>query len=84
LAILALALGHILKGQIEARALSGAEDFAVLVAQAGVQPNLTPTDLSDGMTPERITEFDQRLHLSVFGEARVKRVKLFNERARMI
>ena len=53
LAVLAVALGHVLKRQIEARALSGAEAIAVLVAEAGVQPNLTTADVRDGMTPGR-------------------------------
>src|SRR6188472_144881 len=84
LALLAAALGHVLKRQIEARALKGAEQFAMLVARAGVQPNLTPADLRDGMTPQRIAEFDRKLQVSVFGDGRIQRVKIFNARPVMI
>ena len=48
LGILAGALALVLKGQIEARALTGAEEVGVLIARAGVQPNLTPSDCVTG------------------------------------
>ena len=70
LAVLAVALGHVLKRQIEARALSGAEDVAELVARAGVQPNLTMADLRDGMTPQRIAVFDRQMRAGVLRQTR--------------
>ncbi len=84
LALLAVALAHVLKRQIEARALSSAEEVAVLVARAGVQPNLTPADVRDGMTAQRVEEFDQRLQVSVFGDLGIQRVKIFDARPRII
>ena len=84
LAVLAVALGHVLKRQIEARALSGAEAIAVLVAEAGVQPNLTTADVRDGMTPERIAEFDGLMRAGVLGDKRVQRIKIFDAQPRMI
>ena len=84
LAILAVALAHVLKGQIEARALSSAEEVAVLVARAGVQPNLTRDDLRHGMTPQRVEELDRRLQVSVFGDLGIQRVKIFDTRPRIV
>ena len=84
LAVLAVALAHVLKGQIEARALSSAEEVAVLVARAGVQPNLTRDDLHHGMTPQRVEELDRRLEVSVFGDLGIQRVKIFDTRPRII
>ena len=84
LAVLAVALGHVLKRQIEARALSGAEDVAELVAGAGVQPNLTMADVRNGMTPQRIAEFDRRMRAGVLGDTRFQRIKIFDAQPRMI
>ena len=84
LAVLAVALGHVLKRQIEARALSGAEDVAELVARAGVQPNLTMADVRDGMTPQRIAVFDRQMRAGVLGQTRIQRIKIFDSRPRMI
>ena len=84
LTVLAVALGHVLKRQIEARALAGAEEVAELVAAAGVQPNLTMADVRNGMTPQRIAEFDRRMRAGVLGDTRFQRIKIFDARPRMI
>src|SRR5918996_5041317 len=84
LVILAAALAQVLKRQIETRALSGAEEIAVVVARAAVQPNLTPSDVRDGMSQARIEEFDRSLQVGVFGDAKIQRVKIFDGRARII
>ena len=54
LALLAVVLGHVSKREIEARAVTAAEETAVLVARAGVQPNLKQEDLHGTMRAERI------------------------------
>src|SRR3954470_2882382 len=84
LTVLAVSLGHVLKRQIEARALSGAEEVAELVARAGVQPNLTMADVRNGMTPQRIADFDRRMRAGVMGDGRIQRVKIFDAEPRMI
>src|SRR4051794_41580837 len=60
LSLLAGVLGFVLKRQIEARAMSEAEEVAVLIARAGVQPNLTPADLRGGLSSERLAQLDRR------------------------
>jgi diguanylate cyclase (GGDEF)-like protein len=84
LVILAAALAQVLKRQIEGRALSGAEEVAVVVARAAVQPNLTPSDVRDGMSQARIEELDRSLQVGVFGDAKIQRVKIFDGRGRII
>jgi diguanylate cyclase (GGDEF)-like protein len=84
LVILAAALAHVLKRQFETRALSSAEEVAVLVAGAAVQPNLRPSDLHEGMSLARIEELDRSLKVGVFDDAQIQRVKIFDSRARII
>ena len=84
LGILAGALAHVLKGQIEARALAGAEAVGVLIARAGVQPNLTPSDVRDGMSPQRIDELDRRLQASVLGDTGIERIKIMDASSRIV
>jgi diguanylate cyclase (GGDEF)-like protein len=84
LAVLAVALAHVLKRQIEARAVAGAEEVGILIARAGVQPNLTPADIRDGMSPERIDELDQRLAVSVFKDTGIQRVKIFDRNSKIV
>jgi diguanylate cyclase (GGDEF)-like protein len=78
LAVIAVALGQVLRRQIESRALTSAEEVGVLIARAGVQPNLTPADIRVGMTRERIDELDRRLAVSVFRDTGIQRVKIFD------
>jgi diguanylate cyclase (GGDEF)-like protein len=84
LAVLAVALAHVLKRQIEARAVAGAEEVGILIARAGVQPNLTPADVREGMSPERIDELDQRLAVSVFRDTGIQRVKIFDANSTIV
>ena len=83
LVLLAAALGFVFKRQIEARAKSEAEEVAVLVARAAVQPNLTPRDLQGVMSPERLRELDRRLQTSVFADTGIQRVKIFDRNGRI-
>src|SRR3954470_22769000 len=78
LALLAGVLGFMLKRQIEARAMSEAEEVAVLIARAGVQPNLTPIDLRGELSSERLAQLDRRMQVGVFADTGIQRVKIFN------
>jgi diguanylate cyclase (GGDEF)-like protein len=84
LALLAGALGHVITREIEARAVTAAQDTAVLVARAGVQPNLRPADLQGPMSPERIAELDRRLQVGVFADTGIQRVKIFDAEGRIV
>ena len=59
--VLGVALAHHISGQIENRALANARQAAVLSSRLGIQPLLSPTDLRDGLTPERFASVDQAL-----------------------
>ncbi len=83
LVLLAAALGFVFKQQIEARAKSEAEEIAVLVARAAVQPNLRPADLHGTLRPERLQELDQHLQTEVFADTGIQRVKIFDAHARI-
>ena len=83
LVLLAAALSFVFKHQIEARAKSEAEEIAVLVARAAVQPNLTPADLHGTLRPERLRELDQRLQTDVFADTGIQRVKIFDANGRI-
>ena len=83
LVLLAAALSFVFKHQIEARAKSEAEEIAVLVARAAVQPNLTPADLHGTLSPERLRELDQRLQTDVFTDTGIQRVKIFDANGRI-
>src|SRR5689334_15886944 len=78
LAALAAVLGHVSKREIEARAITAAEETAVLVARAGVQPNLKLDDLHATMSADRIAELDRRLQVGVFADTGIQRIKIFN------
>ncbi|HEX6025329.1 MAG TPA: EAL domain-containing protein [Solirubrobacter sp.] len=84
LAVLAVALAHVLKRQIEARAVKGAEEVGILIARAAVQPNLTPADIRDGMSPERIDELDEQLAGTVFRDTLIQRVKIFDANSTIV
>ena len=77
-ALLAGVLGFVLKHQIEVRAMREAEEVAVLIARAGVQPNLTPADLRGKLSSERLATLDRRLQVGVFADTGIQRVKIFN------
>ena len=49
-----------------------------------MQPNLTTADVRDGMTPQRIAEFDRRMRAGVLGDTRIQRIKIFDAQPRMI
>src|SRR4051812_2626297 len=84
LALLAGVLGLVLKRQIESRTMSEAEEVAVLIARAAVQPNLTPVDLHGKLSPERLAELDRRLQVGVFAETGIERVKIFDAKPEIV
>jgi diguanylate cyclase (GGDEF)-like protein len=84
LALLAGVLGLVLKRQIEARAMREAEEVAVLIARAGVQPNLTPADLRGELSSARLAELDRRLQVGVFADTGIQRVKIFDAAAEIV
>jgi diguanylate cyclase (GGDEF)-like protein len=58
---LGLVLSWVLQGQIQTRALDEATQSARLIARVGIKPNLTPSDLSRGLTPAGVSTLDRQL-----------------------
>ena len=81
---LGVAIGLVLKHQIEQRALEQAVDSATALGRIGVQSHLRPGDLTYPIPLTRLAELDRRLHTGSFGENGVERLKLFNEDARLV
>ena len=81
--VLGVVLAHYLAGQIESRALANARQGAVLSSRLGIQPLLTPTDLRDGLTPDRFAAFDRAIRNDLIGSD-VARVKIWNGDGRVI
>lgn len=81
-AVLGGVLAHVLRGQIERRALTNAAQSAVLVSRFGIQPQLFAAELNDGLSSEAVAALDQRLRAGYTSEG-VAAVVIFN-RARKI
>ncbi|MDQ3866020.1 MAG: EAL domain-containing protein [Actinomycetota bacterium] len=75
--LLGLLLAHYLKSQIEDRTLSEATRAAVLIARAGIQPQLKPSDLENGLTPARMRRLTDALHAHQI-RGQVVRIKIWN------
>ena len=83
-AALGLAIGFVLKRQIEQRALNRAVDHAEVMAQLSVQPHLVHGDLRYPISLERLTELDHRVGERFFDEIGIRTVKLFNGEGRLV
>jgi len=83
-AALGLAIGLVLKRQIEHRAVERAVQQARVMAQFGVQPELGPEDLRWPNSLGRLRELDRRLAAPFFHENGLLRVKLFNSEERLV
>jgi diguanylate cyclase (GGDEF)-like protein len=77
-AALGLAIGLVLKGQIEQRALDRTIQTARVIAQLGVQPSLKRSDLQYPISLARMNELDEEIGERYFRENGVLRIKLFN------
>jgi signal transduction histidine kinase len=77
LVVLGLLLATTFQDQIRARALQGAKETAQLVARLGIQPLLTPSDLSKGLGPARVEELDATLRSTLLGKE-IARVRIWN------
>jgi diguanylate cyclase (GGDEF)-like protein len=80
---LGLVLAHYLEAQIENRALANARQAAVLSSRLGIQPLLSPDDLSKGLTPEKLRSLDETLRTDLIGTD-VARVKIWSRDGRVV
>src|SRR5919106_3274272 len=83
-AALGLAIGFVLKRQIEQRALNRAVDHAEVMAQLSVQPHLVDGDLHYPIPLERMAELDRRVGERYFEDIGIDTVKLFNRDGRIV
>jgi signal transduction histidine kinase len=75
--LLGLVLAKTLQIQIRNQALTNARQLAATIARLDIQPQLTPDDLTRGLTPERLRQLDHVLHAGLFGEE-IARVKIWS------
>jgi diguanylate cyclase (GGDEF)-like protein len=83
-AALGLAVGLVLKAQIERRALERAVQHADVMARLSVQPHLVGGDLHYPISLERMIELDRRVGKRFFEDIGIQRVKLFNRDGRIV
>ncbi len=83
-AALGVAIGLVLKGRIEHRALDRTIQDARVIGQLGVQPSLQKGDLHYPIPLTRMNELDEEVGKEYFGETGVMRIKLFNRSARLV
>ena len=81
--LLGLVLAKTLQIQIRDQALTNARQLAALIARLDIQPQLTPDDLRNGLTPERLQQLDEVLHAGLVGEE-IARVKIWSDDLRVV
>jgi diguanylate cyclase (GGDEF)-like protein len=83
-----LALGVVLatnlKSSAQQRAVVSATSAAEVVARLGIQPYLSPTDLSVGMAPDRLKVLDLALRTGLLNGKDVVRIKVWNRDLRVV
>ena len=83
-AALGLAIGLVLKHQIEQRALAHAVQNTRVLAEMGVQSQVRSGDLRYPIDLERLNEIDREIGADFFGENGILTVKLFNRDGRLV
>ncbi len=83
-AALGLAIGLVLKDQIEQRALAHAVQNSRLIAEVGVQSQLRTGDMRYPISLERLNEIDDEIGARFFDENGILTVKLFNRDGRLV
>jgi diguanylate cyclase (GGDEF)-like protein len=80
---LGFVLARVLQAQIVARAVADAAQSAQLVARLGIQPQLTPADLRDGLSPARVQALDRQLSARSTTQD-LARIKIWNTRHEVV
>jgi signal transduction histidine kinase len=74
---LGIGLGEVINSGVEQQHLADADRNAVVLAQAGIQPLLQPSDLTTGLSSARLDQLDSSLRGVAFGKV-VARLKIWN------
>ncbi len=80
---LGFVLARVLQAQIVARAVADAAQSAQLVARLGIQPQLTPDDLRNGLSPARVQTLDRQLSARSTTQD-LARIKIWNTRHEVV
>jgi diguanylate cyclase (GGDEF)-like protein len=75
--VLGVALGTYLEGRIHERAVTKSQRAAQLIAQLGIQPQLTAIDLERGLSPAQLIEIDRSL-AGGLADSDIEGVKIWN------
>src|SRR2546426_3907889 len=75
--LLGLVLAHTLRNQVRARSLANARETAELISKSTIQPRVSPREVRDGLSNEKIRALDKEVRDSRIG-TRVARIKLWN------
>lgn len=76
-------LARVLDKQIVARTLADADQSAQLIARVGIQPQLSPRDLREGLTPAEVGALDRQLRTSRVARE-LPRIKIWSARHTVI
>ncbi len=76
-------LARVLQTQLVSRSLADATESARIVARVGVEPWLTPRDLSKGLTPAGVRALDRQLNTQSVRQD-LARIKIWNAAHRVI
>jgi diguanylate cyclase (GGDEF)-like protein len=82
-ALLGVALGHVLEHEVKRRAINNASGSAELVASFGVLPQLSYTDLQNGLSPDAIPGLD-RTFLAGYQNRSVIALAVLNAKGRVV
>jgi diguanylate cyclase (GGDEF)-like protein len=81
--LLGFVLAHVLRDEIRERALVDARESAALLDRSLVQPQLSASDLTAGLSERSIRRLDQALLASLAGK-QIARIKVWNRNARVV
>jgi signal transduction histidine kinase len=70
-------LAHVLNADVQQRNLDTARTSATLIAQVGIQPLLTPQQLTSGLSPAEVAQIDDKLQGAAVSDE-VSRIKVWN------
>ncbi|HTZ87383.1 MAG TPA: diguanylate cyclase, partial [Solirubrobacteraceae bacterium] len=81
--LLGFVLTNVIERQVEAHSVADASQSARLIANIGIQPRLTPTEIESGLTKEQIAQLDEQLRARSANE-NLARIKIWNAGRRVV
>jgi hypothetical protein len=81
--LLGLVLAHTLRNQVRERSLANARETAELISKSTIQPRVSPREVRQGLSKEKVLALDKEVRDSRIG-TRVARIKLWNRSNRIV